>query len=116
MRRSAVFFQAEDGIRDWSVTGVQTCALPISRMAMGMEAYVTVVDKSLHRLYELDLQFGAQLHTAFSTVETIEREVEAADLVIGAVLVPGAAAPKLVSRALVQRMRPGAVLADIAID
>jgi alanine dehydrogenase len=87
-----------------------------ARMAMGMEAYVTVIDRSLPRLYELDLQFGAQLHTLFSTMENIEREVIAADLVIGAVLIPGGAAPKLVSRALVRAMKPGAVVVDIAID
>ena len=87
-----------------------------ARMAMGMEAYVTVIDKSLHRLYELDLQFGSQLHTLFSTVENIENEVLEADLVIGAVLVPGAAAPKLVTRDMVRRMKPGSVIVDIAID
>src|SRR5579883_852872 len=87
-----------------------------ARMAMGMEAYVTVIDRSLARLYELDMQFGSQLHTLFSTMETIEREVLSADLVIGAVLVPGAAAPKLVTREMVRRMKPGAVLVDIAID
>ena len=87
-----------------------------ARMAMGMEAYVTVIDKSLPRLYELDLQFGAQLHTLFSTMENIEREVAAADLVIGAVLIPGATAPKLVSRQLVRAMKPGAVIVDISID
>jgi alanine dehydrogenase len=87
-----------------------------ARMAMGMEAYVTVIDKSLHRLYELDLQFGSQLHTLFSTVENIENEVVEADLVIGAVLVPGAAAPKLVTRDMVERMKPGSVIVDIAID
>jgi alanine dehydrogenase len=87
-----------------------------ARMAMGVEAYVTVIDRSLPRLYELDLQFGAQLHTLFSTMENIEREVIAADLVIGAVLIPGAAAPKLVSRALVRAMKPGAVIVDISID
>jgi alanine dehydrogenase len=87
-----------------------------ARMAMGMEAYVTVIDKSLSRLYELDLQFGAQLHTLFSTMENIEREVAAADLVIGAVLVPGATAPKLVSRQLVRSMKPGTVVVDISID
>ena len=87
-----------------------------ARMAMGLEAYVTVIDKSLQRLYELDLQFGAQLHTLFSTMENIEREVVAADLVIGAVLIPGAAAPKLVSRELVRAMKPGAVVVDISID
>jgi len=87
-----------------------------ARVAMGMEAYVTVIDRSLPRLYELDLQFGSQLHTLFSTVETIEREVAAADLVIGAVLVAGAAAPKLVSRELVRAMKPGSVIVDISID
>ncbi|HTS92779.1 MAG TPA: alanine dehydrogenase [Stellaceae bacterium] len=87
-----------------------------ARMAMGLEAYVTVIDKSLHRLYELDMQFGSQLHTLFATIENIEREVLAADLVIGAVLVPGAAAPKLVTRDMVRRMKPGSVLVDISID
>jgi alanine dehydrogenase len=87
-----------------------------ARMAMGLEAYVTVIDRSLPRLYELDMQFGSQLHTLFSTVETIEREVVSADLVIGAVLVAGAAAPKLVSRQLVRAMKPGSVIVDISID
>jgi alanine dehydrogenase len=87
-----------------------------ARMAMGAEAWVTVIDKSLPRLYELDLQFGSQLHTLYSTVENVENEVLAADLVIGAVLVPGAAAPKLVTRAMVERMRPGSVFLDISID
>jgi alanine dehydrogenase len=87
-----------------------------ARMAMGMEAYVTVIDKSLSRLNELDMQFGAQLHTLFSTYENIEREVMAADLVIGAVLVPGGAAPKLVTTEMIRKMRPGSVVVDIAID
>ena len=86
------------------------------RVAMGMEAQVTVVDRSLPRLKELDLQFGARATTLFATTEAIERSVLAADLVIGAVLVPGAAAPKLVTREMVRRMRPGSVLVDIAID
>jgi alanine dehydrogenase len=87
-----------------------------ARMAMGVEAYVTVIDRSLPRLNELDLQFGAQLHTLYSTMDNIEREVAAADLVIGAVLIPGAAAPKLVGRDLVRAMRPGTVIVDISID
>ncbi|HEY9548691.1 MAG TPA: alanine dehydrogenase, partial [Kiloniellaceae bacterium] len=87
-----------------------------ARMAMGMEAHVTVIDRSLERLYELDLQFGAKLNTIYSTVDAIERNVVDADLVIGAVLVPGAAAPKLVSREMVAAMRPGSALVDIAID
>jgi alanine dehydrogenase len=87
-----------------------------ARMAMGVEAHVTVIDRSLPRLYELDMQFGSQLHTLFSTVETIEREVLSADLLIGAVLVPGAAAPKLVTREMVRAMKPGSVVVDISID
>ncbi|MDR3530740.1 MAG: alanine dehydrogenase [Rhodopila sp.] len=87
-----------------------------ARMAVGLEASVTIIDKSLPRLKELDLQFGPRATTLFATTESIEHAVLAADLVIGAVLVPGAAAPKLVTRAMVQRMRPGSVLVDIAID
>ncbi len=87
-----------------------------ARMAVGLEASVTIIDKSLPRLKELDLQFGPRATTLFATAETIEHQVLAADLVIGAVLVPGAAAPKLVSRDIVRQMRPGGVLVDIAID
>ena len=87
-----------------------------ARMAMGLEAHVTVIDRSLDRLYELDLQFGPKLNTIYSTVDAIERHVVGADLVVGAVLVPGAAAPKLVTRDMVRQMRPGSVLVDIAID
>ncbi|WP_420406394.1 alanine dehydrogenase [Nisaea sp.] len=87
-----------------------------ARMAMGLEAKVTVIDRSLERLYELDLQFGPILNTIYSTVDAIEEHVLQADLVVGAVLVPGAAAPKLVTRELVAKMRRGAVLVDVAID
>jgi alanine dehydrogenase len=87
-----------------------------ARMAMGVEAHVIVIDKSLQRLYDLDLQFGSRLHTRFSTRDAIEREVLSADLVIGAVLVPGAAAPKLVTADMVKRMKRGSVLVDISID
>ncbi|MFI4988076.1 MAG: alanine dehydrogenase [Alphaproteobacteria bacterium] len=87
-----------------------------ARMAMGLEAHVMVIDRSLKRLYELDLQFGAKLHTMFATMAAIEENVMQADLVIGAVLVPGAAAPKLVTREMVRRMRRGSVIVDISID
>jgi alanine dehydrogenase len=87
-----------------------------ARMAVGLEASVTVIDRSLPRLKELDLQFGPRATTLFATTAAIEAAVLAADLVIGAVLVPGAAAPKLVTREMVRRMRPGSVLVDIAID
>src|SRR3954464_12449425 len=87
-----------------------------ARMAMGLEAKVVVIDRSLARLQELDLQFGAKLQTIFSTVDTIEEHVLDADLVIGSVLLPGAAAPKLVTRAMVSAMKKGAVVVDVAID
>ena len=87
-----------------------------ARMAVGLEASVTIVDRSLRRLNELDLQFGARATTLFATAEAIERVALVADLVIGAVLIPGAAAPKLLTREMVRRMRPGSVIVDIAID
>lgn len=86
------------------------------RMAMGMEASVTVIDKSLRRLKELDLQFGSMLNTIYSTRDAIEKYVHNADLVIGAVLIPGAAAPCLVTRDMLRNMRPGSVVVDVAID
>lgn len=86
------------------------------RMAMGMEARVIVLDKSLPRLRELDFQFGAKLNTIYATADAIDHYVSSADLVIGAVLVPGAAAPKLLNRAVLKAMRPGSVVVDVAID
>lgn len=87
-----------------------------ARMAMGMEAHVTVLDKSLNRLKELDFQFGSKLTAIYATRDAIEEYVLNADLVIGAVLVPGAAAPKLVTKAMLSKMRPGSVVVDVAID
>ncbi len=87
-----------------------------ARMAMGMEAHVTVIDKSLERLQALDFQFGPMLNTIYSTVDNIEQHVSQADLVIGAVLIPGAGAPKLITREMVAGMRRGSVIVDVAID
>jgi alanine dehydrogenase len=87
-----------------------------ARMAMGLEAHVIVLDVSLHRLKELDEQFGSQLHTLFSTIDAIEEQVTTADLVIGGVLLPGAAAPKLITENMIKEMRKGAVIVDVAID
>jgi len=87
-----------------------------ARMAMGLEAHVTVLDISLHTLYALDLRFGAALNTIHSTMASIEEYVLGADLVVGAVLLPGAAAPKLVTEAMVEQMRKGSVIVDVAID
>lgn len=86
------------------------------RIAMGMEAQVTVLDKSIRRLKDLDLQFGCRLNTVYATYSSIERYVMDADLVVGAVLIPGAAAPKLVTEDMVKKMRQGSVLVDVAID
>ncbi|HRD78127.1 MAG TPA: alanine dehydrogenase [Hyphomicrobiaceae bacterium] len=86
------------------------------RMAVGLEAQVTVLDINLERLYALDQQFGAALTTIFSTRAAVEDYVLDADLVIGAVLVPGASAPRLVSRKMVEAMKRGSVLVDISID
>ncbi|UCG73251.1 MAG: alanine dehydrogenase [Chromatiales bacterium] len=98
------------------VIGGGTVGTNALRVALGMEAQVTVIDKSLFRLKELDLVFGGGLNTIFGTAEAVEHYVADADVVVGAVLVPGAEAPKLVSRAQVARMRPGSVLVDVAID
>jgi alanine dehydrogenase len=85
-------------------------------MAVGLHADVTVVDRSVKRLRELSSQFAGRIKTVYSTMAAIEALVLEADLVVGAVLVAGAAAPKLVSRDLVRRMKPGSVLVDISID
>jgi len=87
-----------------------------ARMAMGMEAQVTVLDRSLSRLRVLDFQFGSKLNAIYSTEEALEHYVTNADLVIGAVLVPGAAAPRLVTNTMLEAMRPGSVMVDVAID
>ena len=85
-------------------------------IAVGMGANVTVVDRSNEALRRLSAQFGASIHTAYSTRAAIADLVTRADLVIGAVLVPGAAAPKLITRAMLKTMRPGSVIVDVAID
>ena len=87
-----------------------------AEMAVGLRADVTVVDRSVKRLRELSSIFGPALRTEYSTQEHIDALVIDADLVIGAVLIAGAAAPKLVTRDMVRRMKPGSVLVDISID
>ncbi|MGO8857599.1 MAG: alanine dehydrogenase [Steroidobacteraceae bacterium] len=87
-----------------------------AEMAVGLRADVTVVDRSVKRLRELSAIFGNHLKTVYSTAQAIEELVRDADLVVGAVLIAGAAAPKLVTRAMVKTMKPGTVLVDIAID
>ncbi|MFD6141103.1 alanine dehydrogenase [Promicromonospora sp. NPDC060271] len=84
--------------------------------ALGMGADVTVLDVSIPRLRQLEVQFGGAVATRASTAYEVAEQVETADLVIGSVLIPGAAAPKLVTDAMVKAMKPGALLVDIAID
>jgi alanine dehydrogenase len=86
------------------------------RIAVGMGAQVTVINLDLERLRYLDDQYQGRIVTRASTQAAIEESVPSADLLIGAVLVPGARAPKLVSRGLVSRMRPGSVIVDVAVD
>ena len=87
-----------------------------ARMAAGLGADVTIIDRSLPRLRQLDELFGGRVKTLASTLDTIENAVLAADVVVGAVLVPGASAPKLVTRKMLSSMKRGAVLVDVAID
>jgi len=87
-----------------------------AKMATGMGARVVVLDKSLLRLAQLDDLFAGRIRTVYATLDAIEKHVREADLVVGAVLVPGAAAPRLVSRDLVADMRKGSVVVDVAID
>src|SRR5450830_1399101 len=86
------------------------------QMAVGMGARVTVLDKSVDRLRQLDLVFGNRISTVYSSAHSVEEAVLDADLVIGGVLIPGAAAPKLVTRSMISRMKKGAVVVDVAID
>lgn len=87
-----------------------------ARVAKGMGARVTVFDVNINTLRRIDGEFGGGIETRYSSILDLEEAVKSADLVIGAVLVPGAKAPKLISNALVAHMKPGAVLVDIAID
>ena len=86
------------------------------QMAVGMGARVTVIDRNVDRLRQLDLVFGNRIHTLYSSVQNLEDAVLDAELVIGGVLIPGASAPKLVTRAMVAAMKKGAVVVDVAID
>lgn len=87
-----------------------------ARMALGMGANVTIVDKDLNRLRQLDALYGPNLKTLYSTSLNIEEAVSKADLVVGAVLIPGKTAPRLVTRKMIQQMSHGSVIVDVAID
>ncbi len=98
------------------VIGAGVAGSNAMQIAIGLGAKVTVLDTNLARLREIDAIHGGRVQTLASNAYEIERAVTAADLVVGSVLIPGARAPKLVTHALVEQMRPGSVLVDIAID
>ena len=99
-----------------AILGGGVSGVNAAQMAVGMRADVTIYDINMERLAELDMFFSSQIKTAYATKATIAKAVEEAELVIGAVLVPGAAAPKLVTREMLKTMKRGSVLVDIAID
>jgi alanine dehydrogenase len=101
---------------DVVVIGGGTAGYNAARVAAGMGAHVTVFDVSINKLREVDAEFGGRIETRYSSILELEDAVKKADLVIGAVLVPGAKAPKLVTNSTVAHMKSGAVLVDIAID
>lgn len=98
------------------VIGGGVVGVNAARMALGLGADVTILDRSLARLKELDALYGPHLKTLYSTTDAIETHLKDADLVVGAVLIPGAAAPKLITRDMLKLMQSGAVLVDVAID
>jgi alanine dehydrogenase len=99
-----------------AVLGGGVVGLHAARMAVGLGADVSIIDRSIPRLRQLDDLFNGRVHTRYSTVEALEEECFSADIVIGAVLIPGATAPKLVTREMLSGMKKGAVLVDVAID
>jgi len=98
------------------VIGGGVVGINAARIAMGMGANVTILDRSLDRLKYIDELYGDRLTTIYSTHDAVEERLPDIDLVIGAVLIPGAAAPKLIARQQLKLMRPGSVLVDVAID
>ncbi len=98
------------------IVGGGVVGLNAAKMAIGLGADVTILDRSLPRLRQLDDIFGGRIHTRYSSIEALESEVFSADMVVGAVLIPGAAAPKLVTRDMLTGMKKGAVIVDVAID
>lgn len=98
------------------IIGGGVVGLNAARMAVGLGANVTILDRSISRLKQIDETFDSRIKTLFCTTEAIENQLKTADAVIGAVLIPGAAAPKLVTRKMLSLMKKGSVLVDVAID
>ncbi len=98
------------------ILGAGVVGTNAAQMAVGTGAQVVVIDNSVDALRRIDAMFNGRVMTVFSNADNVEREVLAADLVISGVLIPGAAAPRLVTRAMIGRMKKGAVIVDVAID
>jgi alanine dehydrogenase len=101
---------------DVTILGAGVVGTHALQVAVGVGARVTVLDKNVDRLRQLDLVFGNRITTLYSNAQSVEEAVLRADLVVGGVLIPGAAAPKLVTRDMIARMKKGAVVVDVAID
>ena len=98
------------------IIGAGSVGTSAMKMAVGLGAHVTILDKDLDRLTYLDDIYGSQIQTMYSTTYAIEQSLYEADLVIGAVLIPGAAAPKLIKKTHLQNMKKGSVIVDVAVD
>ncbi len=115
---SGILMGGVPGVRPAKVTiiGGGVVGTNAARMAIGLMADVTILDRSVDRLRELDALFGERLRTVYANQENLEAHVLDSDVVIGAVLVPGASAPRLVTKAMLSKMRKGSVLVDVAVD
>lgn len=115
---SGILLGGVAGVRPAHITiiGAGTVGLNAARIAVGMGADVSLLDRSLARLKYVDELFAGRIKTLFSTAEAIEQQLKVADAIIGAVLIAGAAAPKLISRSQLSLIKPGSVLVDVAID
>ncbi|MBR2512628.1 MAG: alanine dehydrogenase [Halomonas sp.] len=115
---SGVLLPGVPGVAPGSVTviGGGVVGENAARMALGLGADVTILDKSITRLEVLDDRYQGRIKTVYSTADALDHAVKTADMIVGAVLIPGAAAPKLITRAMLADMKPGSVLVDVAID
>ncbi|MDH5187728.1 MAG: alanine dehydrogenase [Rhodospirillaceae bacterium] len=115
---SGILIGGVPGVRPAKITiiGGGVVGINAARMAIGMNADVTILDRSIERLREIDDMYGDKLRTVYSNMENLDQHVLNSDITVGAVLIPGAAAPKLVTKAMLKKMKKGSVLVDVAID
>ena len=99
-----------------AIIGAGTVGASAAKIAIGLGAYVTILDNNVQRLAYLDDIFGTRINTLMSNYDNIALSVKDAHLVIGAVLIPGARAPKLITREMIASMKPGTVVVDVSVD